>query len=76
MFEQCPDLLTIKDLQQILHIGRNRAYDLIRSGEVRSFKIGTTFRIPKASVVAYVERKCYNGNAVDGCAVTSMEVVL
>ena len=76
MFEQCPDLLTIKDLQQILHIGRNRAYDLIRSGEVQSFKIGTTFRIPKASVVAYVARKCYNGGAVDGCAVASMEVVL
>ena len=70
MFEQCSDLLTIKDLQVVLKIGRNKAYQLIRSGELQSFKIGTSFRIPKNSVVEYVERKCYNELIVDGRAVT------
>ena len=70
MFEQCSDLLTIKDLQVVLKIVRNKAYQLIRSGELQSFKIGTSFRMPKNSVVEYVERKCYNELIVDGRAVT------
>ena len=76
MFEQCSDLLTIKDLQKVLRIGRNKAYELIQSGEVKSFKIGTGLRVPKSSVIDYVKRKCYNVTVVNGCAVTPMEVVV
>ena len=32
--------LTIKDLQKILSIGRNTAYDLVNSGEIPSIRIG------------------------------------
>lgn len=67
MFDQYQDLLTIKDLQSALQIGRNKAYQLVSSGEIQSFRVGKVIRIPKLSVIDYVERMCYNGGAVDGC---------
>ena len=32
-------ILEIHEIQQILGIGRNKVYDLIRSGEIAAFKI-------------------------------------
>ena len=68
MFEQCSDLLTIKELQAALHIGRNKAYQLIRSGEIKSIKVGNAIRIPKLYFIEYVRNLCYTVNTVDGCS--------
>lgn len=43
----CPDLITVKDVQNILHIGRSTAYKLLQSGELRALRIGSIYRIPK-----------------------------
>ena len=55
-----PDLMSVKDLMKALGIGRTKAYELVRNGEIGSVKIGRTIRIPKSIFVDYINRLCYN----------------
>lgn len=45
--EQYPDVLEVKDIQQILRIGRRQAYELIHSKQFHSVKIGKSIKISK-----------------------------
>lgn len=47
-------VLKVDELAKILSIGRNTAYELIRSGKIRSVKIGRTYRIPLTAVEDYL----------------------
>jgi excisionase family DNA binding protein len=49
-------LLTPNDAAIRLSIGRTAIYELIATGELESFKIGRSRRIPSAAVESYVER--------------------
>ena len=71
MFEQFSDLMTVDQLQEALHVGRNTAYELVQSGEIKSVRIGRRIRIPKRFVIDYILRTCYDGSAVDGCVCTT-----
>jgi len=51
-----PDVLTVKDLQGYLHIGRSKAYHLVKSGTIRHIRIGDTIRIPKVFLLEYLEQ--------------------
>ena len=44
------DILLVDDLMELLCIGRNTAYQLLNSGELKGFRIGHSWRIPKESV--------------------------
>ena len=41
MFERMPDILTFKECQQILKIGKNSLLNYLHSGELDGFKLGT-----------------------------------
>ena len=41
-----PTVLTVKDIQEILSIGRKQSYDLIHSQQFKTLKIGGSYRIP------------------------------
>ena len=41
-----PRSLHVKDLQVLLSISHNTAYTLVRSGKIRSIRIGRTYKIP------------------------------
>ena len=56
LFQDYPDVLTVKDLCRALHIGRVGAYKLLSDGAIHSFKIGKAYRIPKDSLIAYMNR--------------------
>jgi len=45
-----PRLYTINQVTEILSIGRTSTYELIRSGRLKSIKIGSSRRIPSTSV--------------------------
>ena len=49
--------LCVEDLMPILGIGRNTAYRLVRSGEIRSIKVGRQIRIPRQVLLDYLEQK-------------------
>ena len=56
MFENYPDILTLKQAQNMLHIGRNSMLDLIYSGEIEAFKIKGKWRILKSDLVLHIRR--------------------
>lgn len=51
------DLITIEELCELLLIGRTTAYHLLRSGELKAFKIGKVWKISRASVEAYIKQR-------------------
>ena len=53
--EELPLVLNIEILMAILNIGRNSAYELVRSGQIRSFRIGTQIRIPRQAVADFLD---------------------
>ncbi|WP_196590027.1 helix-turn-helix domain-containing protein [Pectinatus frisingensis] len=54
MFDEYGDLITVKELCEMLYIGKNAAYTLLNSGAVKAFRIKRVWKIPKKSVVEYV----------------------
>ena len=56
MFNDYPDVVTVKDLCKMLNIGRNNAYELIRCGEITSLKIGRQIRISKQSIIDFISK--------------------
>ena len=55
-FDDLPLTLRVEDLMPILGIGRNTAYELVRSGQIRSIRIGRQIRIPKDAVLEYLQK--------------------
>ena len=62
MENKCRDLsdlpmtLREEDLMPILCIGRNTAYQLIRSGQIRSVRIGRQIRIPREALLEFLRK--------------------
>ena len=55
MFKDYPDIITVKQLCEMLGgIGEKAAYRLLHDGHISHFKIGKGFRIPKRSVIAFL----------------------
>lgn len=46
----------VEELIPILRIGRNTAYELVRSGQIRSVRIGRTYRIPREALEDYLRK--------------------
>lgn len=52
--EDVPRILKVKDLPPLLKVGRNTAYELVRSGQIHSVKVGRVYRIPRDAVIDYL----------------------
>lgn len=48
-------LLTPEHAAELLAVGRTKIYELLRTGELESVRIGAARRIPAAALTAYVE---------------------
>ena len=53
-FDELPLTLRVEDLMPIRGIGRNTAYELVRSKQIYSVKIGRQLRIPKQALIDYL----------------------
>ncbi|MBE6973741.1 MAG: helix-turn-helix domain-containing protein [Ruminococcaceae bacterium] len=53
-FDELPLTLRVEDLMPILGIGRNTAYELVRTKQIRSVKVGRLLRIPKQCLIDYL----------------------
>lgn len=54
MFRDYPDVVTPEQVQKMLGIGRRKAYELLKNGELPSIRMGRLYRIPKISVIDYL----------------------
>lgn len=53
--DDLPVTLRVEELMPILGIGRNIAYELVRSGRLRSVRVGRQVRIPKNALIEFLE---------------------
>lgn len=51
------DMVSLEDLCEILTIGKNTAYRLLKTNQIQAFKIGRIWKIPRVSVENYVLKK-------------------
>ena len=56
-FNDLPLTLRVEDLMPILAIGRNTAYELVRSGQIRSIRVGRQLRVPKDAVQVFLMKQ-------------------
>lgn len=47
-------VLNVNEVAKILGIGRNLAYSLVNSGEIKGLRVGTKIRIPKQALIDYM----------------------
>jgi excisionase family DNA binding protein len=51
MFNDYNDVVTVGELAKMIKVGRNTAYELVRSGAVKSIKVGRQIRVTKQSII-------------------------
>ena len=54
MFKTYNDVVTVKQLAEMLDIGKSLAYKLIKQNTIQSKKIGRQYKIPKNNVINYL----------------------
>jgi len=48
------DVITVKEMMDILAIGKNTAYKLLQDGTIKSFRIGKTHKVLTKSLKDYI----------------------
>ena len=51
------ELLTVDEVAEILYLGKNTVYGLLRSGELQAIRFGRVWRIPKESIKKMINEK-------------------
>ena len=54
-YDDLPLTLSVRELMPILSVGRNTAYELIHSGQIRSVRISRRICIHKAEVLRFLK---------------------
>ena len=47
---ELPEFLTVSEVGRIMRLGRSKAYDCVRQGEVPSVRFGRIIRIPRTAL--------------------------
>ena len=55
--EDLPLTLTVEEAGQILRVGRNTAYELVRCGKLPSVRVGKQSRISRQALLDYLSRQ-------------------
>ena len=55
MYENIPEVMTVKECQQLLKVGKNTMLELLHTNQIESFKIGRRWKIKKESVVEFLQ---------------------
>lgn len=53
------NVYTPDEVRELLNIGRNTMYGLLKTGKIRSIKIGRIYRIPESAVEEYMQGNGY-----------------
>ena len=56
-FSKYPDVMTPKQVQSALNIGRTWTYRLLKDGTIPSFRVGKSYRISKKQLIKYVKNQ-------------------
>ena len=56
-FDDLPLTLRVEELMPSLGVGRNTAYELVRSGQIRSIRVGRQLRVPKDAILDFLNQQ-------------------
>lgn len=56
LLNQYPPVLSVKQVAEILAVSLNTAYELVRSKQIHSIRVGRSYRIPLDAVVEYLNK--------------------
>jgi len=54
---RAPMLLTVRDLEAELQLGRTRTYELLRSGTIPVIRVGRALRVPRDALRRWVDEQ-------------------
>ena len=57
MATKLPDVLTPKQVADYLQLGRDKTYQMLRSGELPGVRVGRTYRIPRRLLDDWLARR-------------------
>lgn len=55
IFSEYPDVVTVEEVQKMLRIGRNKAYELIKNNKIKTIHNGRRYIIPKKSIIEFLD---------------------
>lgn len=55
MYENIPEVMTLKECQQLLKVGKNTMLELLHSRQIEGFKIGSRWKVKKESLVEFIQ---------------------
>ncbi|MGM9608506.1 MAG: helix-turn-helix domain-containing protein [Oscillospiraceae bacterium] len=50
------EIITVKELAELLRVGINNAYRLVHDGTIKSVRVGRVYRIPRKAVDEYLSQ--------------------
>lgn len=59
MLESYEDVLLPEEAAEILRIGMNQMYKILNSGELKAYRVGRSWRIPKQNIISYLNQRTY-----------------
>lgn len=59
MFETQPEVLTLRQSQEILQIGRTTILGMIKRNELKAFKVRGRWRVKKDDLIEYLSSSDY-----------------
>lgn len=57
LFEHYDDVLTVDEVADALKIGKNALYGLLNSGQLRGYRNGRSWRVPRESLTLYIKEQ-------------------
>ena len=48
------DIMTVAEVAAFLGVGKNRIYELLNKGTIKGFRMGSTWKISKLALEAYI----------------------
>jgi len=55
MMDDLPPILTVEEVAAYLRVDRKKVYDLIKSDQIRSLKLGRALRVPRSALPASMD---------------------
>ena len=54
MLEEYGDFLTVPEICGILDVGKNTVYELLKTKQIKNFRIGTRYKVTRDAVVDFI----------------------
>ena len=62
MFDHADDLLTVEEAADLLKMGRGAIYPLLATGQLKGFRNGRVWRIPKDALIQFIRNSSHLSN--------------